>query len=124
QAAGTGGKGAPIFPASGRTTNYCAYGQFNGQVAAGGGGGGFHAPGDVGAATKAPPGDGGQCSATANLGPVPSVTSSSFDLGALAPVSTGPDASIEHYCIGGSGGGGGPSHPLLTQKSSSQRWLP
>jgi hypothetical protein len=112
QAANTGGKGSPIFPASGRSTSYCGLAGFNGDVGAGGGGGGFHESGSVGAAVA------GLCNNPSNLAPPPSTTSGTFDLGSLTPVSAGPDASLDHYCVGGSGGGGGASNAVMTRVDS------
>jgi hypothetical protein len=102
---GTGGPGAPVWPASGLFTAVTRnLSSVCGQISAGGGGGGFFAPGLQGRVSVATTG-------TSPSGPV--AGGNAFDNRLyLLPVPVGT-SSLDHFMIGGSGGGGGGSHPYM-----------
>ncbi|MHC4512774.1 MAG: hypothetical protein ACYTGW_07745 [Planctomycetota bacterium] len=123
-AKGTGGFGAPLYPAKGKLvttgTDYDVLNTYAAYTAAGGGGGGFSAPGTSSQVFQVPPIGG-----TARRQPNDSIRmgpriqgGKAFDPTAATPSGT----SLDHYLIGGPGGGGGCSHPLLTS-GTSRRWL-
>lgn len=109
--AGTGGSGAPWFPASGlfADVNERVNLFYSSQQISGGGGGGFLEPGQDGAITTLfrlptdPPDD----TAPPALG------------GVSVPFVTAPPgvSSLDHYLVAGSGGGGGGSTASLIRKS-------
>ncbi|MHC4898955.1 MAG: Ig-like domain-containing domain [Planctomycetota bacterium] len=125
QAQGTGGPGAPLYPQKGRListsgddydvlTTYAAY------TGAGGGGGGFHNQGTESQVFQVPP-IGGTATRQPNDGirMGPKIQGGkAFDPTLATPSGT----ALDHYLIGGPGGGGGCSHPLLTSGTST-RWL-
>jgi len=120
QSASTGGKGGPLFPATGKNTNYCALtGVFCGMVGLGGGGGGFSNPGKKGFVTQDP------CNLAANRGVSSNTGGGTFDIGSLNRTNkTAPNGSVNFYGVGGSGGGGGGAHPLLSRGFPFDKWLP
>ncbi len=125
QALGTGGKGSPMHPtkvsldvaiktpptARDFKDFKLLNGSFNGNVAAGGGGGGFASPGLPGMALTHSP-DIKADNDPVPLGP-PSVGGISFAPDPK-PISS-PLTSLDHFMIGGSGGGGAGTHPFLTR---------
>lgn len=101
----TGGRGAPQYPQSGRNQDVTygwAFGQFCAMVPAGGGGGGHATPGTSGKAFTSP---------TNELGP-DGVAGIAFDPFPL-PAAT---SSLDHFVVGGAGGGGAGSHALLSTR--------
>ncbi len=109
----TGGRGSHQFPTDGldsSVTYAIQAGQFSGQIAAGGGGGGFDVAGANGRAVFSGSGEVGPDGAGGvafNAHPVPAGTLSS-----------------EHFVIGGSGGGGGGSHPHFSLRGTPPVWKP
>jgi hypothetical protein len=115
--AGTGGRGGPLFPASGlfQDVTLNLFGSICGQLAGGGGGGNFlggAAPGRAIATFSPAPGN------VTDLGPNGPVGNS---LPAVVLPPSGV-SSLEHFLVGGAGGGGGGSQPLnmTTQQIGSE----
>ncbi len=118
----TGGRGSPIFPASGLNANVTFnYGTFPAdyasQVTSGGGGGGFLTWGQQGTVTSTFSGV-----ATDMGGPTSGGKSVPF---VPLPANT---SVLDHFLVGGSGGGGSGSDPiaiqsaLLTNPTKSYPW--
>ncbi|MGE3174580.1 MAG: Ig-like domain-containing protein [Planctomycetota bacterium] len=119
-AVGTGGRGAPMFPAHGRDsllTGYIAAGQFNSHVGSGGGGGGHATAG--GAARNVPP----AVPVNQTLPTQPAAGGVRFDV-LPVPAAIGADGG-GHFLVGGAGGGGGGSHPFAALAFTTfdfERW--
>ncbi|MBZ0152171.1 MAG: Ig-like domain-containing protein [Planctomycetes bacterium] len=103
QALDTGGRGSPLWPASGlNNTSVVLGGLYNGWFSVGGTGGGFVLPGTTATGTLV----------GANISASP-VAGISFPV--AYPVTPPANySSLNHYVIGGSGGGGGGSHGFCT----------
>lgn len=115
QAAGTGGRGSPLEPATGLNSSltFTLNFVFNGQVAAGGGGGGHSA---AGAASSSVP----QTFVTFGA---PAAGGAAFP---ALPFPAAPPpgySSLQHFLVGGSGGGGAGTHPFASLSSSVGKWL-
>ncbi len=114
-AAGTGGRGAPLFPSSGlnKDVTYGWINYFCVQIAAGGGGGGFLSAGANGKALRT------YDNRTQDLGPDGPGGTAFVDIldTGTNPIPPGK-SSLEHFLIGGSGGGGGGGHPFFSQTPS------
>jgi len=105
QAVGTGGRGAPFFPANpGGLTHVPLPGNglYSAVISTGGGGGGFALPGGVANAVNPSgvtlPATNAQGGIQFNILPLPTPTTS----------------SLAHFLVGGAGGGGGGSHPFAS----------
>jgi hypothetical protein len=117
RAVGTGGRGSPMNPASGLNADVTYRGlglTTSAQISAGGGGGGFLTAGGEGRAVfnNTTPvsglGDPGPGGAALSLFPLP------------AP--TGGRQGLEHFLIGGSGGGGAGTHPFFSIQNQNRTW--
>ncbi|MCC6670140.1 MAG: hypothetical protein IT458_03710 [Planctomycetes bacterium] len=114
RAADTGGKGSIQHPASGRNSDvtYNAFsGSFSAMVSAGGGGGGFRGAGAQGRAVNT------TGSIPADLG-APAAGGLAFD---PFPIPGGV-RSIDHFLIGGSGGGGAGTQPFFSTRGTPASW--
>ncbi|MCA8977771.1 MAG: hypothetical protein KDC98_23805 [Planctomycetes bacterium] len=108
QSANTGGRGSVMNPPAGDNN----FSPFPGQIlignvyrayfAPGGSGGGFSGAGSAATAGTLP---------NLQLGPIPAV-GAAFDIASYAVGNS--NSSLEHYTIGGSGGGGGATHNFGT----------
>jgi hypothetical protein len=117
-AAGTGGRGSPLFPVHGDAARLLFGGLSSGyalECAAGGGGGGFRAAGQNGACREA--------GATIGIPPFPNTTpahrgpdGAGGTALALLPLPMATD-SLTHFLVGGSGGGGGGSHAVFARRN-------
>jgi hypothetical protein len=115
QIAGTGGKGAPMFPTTGTNVSLTDYQQsniwrWNLRFGPGGGGGGYSGPGGQASATTVP--------TQAVVGPTVAA-SNQFALLPLPSPLPGNFTSLNHFLVGGSGGGGGGSHMYGTRQFST-----
>src|SRR5690606_26173496 len=85
------------------------------MLSAGGGGGGFETAGGTGMVTMMPPG----VPATDRGAPAPGGVM--FD---LLPLPANLQSSLDHFLVGGSGGGGAGSHPFFSSGGSAGvNWL-
>ena len=115
----TGGKGGLQFPTSGANIDitYNAFSaQFSGMTPAGGGGGGLDAEGNVGKAIRAP-----DPNPPTDLGPN-SVAGIGFDPLPFPPPNN-TLSSLDHFLVGGSGGGGAGSHVFFQVKGQNPSWI-
>jgi hypothetical protein len=114
-AAGTGGRGGPLFPAHGNQATL-AFPAFTFNVDTGGmaGGGGFVLPGSAGSVTRH--------GTLANQPPLnPNFIGPSAAGGTSIPFTNLPSplVSSDYFCVGGSGGGGGGSHSVFASSNSA-----
>ena len=122
-AAGTGGQGSEMSPASGMwTAPFPLVGNvYSAYFSPGGSGGGFNAPG-------------GQANAPTHTNPINTIQAtpivgggSAFSLLPYPPASPPANySSLDHFMVGGSGGGGGGSHGyglLSIGPNPFERWM-
>ncbi len=113
RAVGTGGGGSLQYPVAPLQVTYSLQaGQFSAQIAAGGAGGGFAAQGAKGEVISTN-------GSKQNAGP-DSTGGIAFD---LFPVPSGT-RSVDHFMVGGSGGGGSGSHPHFSLLNTPVVWKP
>ncbi|MBK8976516.1 MAG: hypothetical protein IPM29_11415 [Planctomycetes bacterium] len=116
QEVGTGGKGAPLFPAHGNQS-ILIYRGFSGiyavEATSGGGGGGYRTAGSTGVCTNAGSIQGDPLNTNPAERGAPAPGGISFN---ILTRPTGVTSS-DFYLIGGSGGGGGGSHPPFAQSN-------
>lgn len=106
-AVGTGGRGSSMNPATGiAAPNVPAISSvYRSYFAPGGGGGGFSGPGGSAAVTPFN---------NLQVGPI-AAPGTAFSLMPFPPISAPPGySSLEHFLVGGSGGGGGATHAFGT----------